>query len=192
MTVRAVLLDIDGTLFDTRGARARFAQSMYGIAIASESEPPAVFCSRIARACGESTRMVLDAYRRHVHRFDERRPALSSALRQLSGVCVLGVLSNGSGPIQRRKLDASVPLEDIPFRVVHISGETRLTKPSRRAFEHAAAGLGVECRRVLHLGDDADADVAGARAAGMQACRVGGPSELPALIDELARSGRLG
>jgi putative hydrolase of the HAD superfamily len=193
MIVRAVLLDIDGTLFDTVEARSRFAFSLYGLLITSEiSEPAAVFCRRVARECAADATAVLDRYTREIHRFYEPPADLHATLRQLSKLTALGVLSNGSSEVQRRKLAASVPSQDMPFRAVHISGETHLTKPSLRAFTHAAAALGVSCEQVLHIGDDPDADIAGALNAGMQARRVDSPATLPDVLAELCRGGRLG
>lgn len=58
------------------------------------------------------------------------------------------------------------------FDALSISCEVGATKPAREIFDAAAAGLGVAPGTVLHVGDSASADVAGARAAGFRALRI--------------------
>jgi len=52
------------------------------------------------------------------------------------------------------------------------SNELGVAKPHPRMFAEACATLGVPAARVLHVGDNPDADVAGARAAGLAAALV--------------------
>lgn len=49
------------------------------------------------------------------------------------------------------------------------SDEVRVRKPDRRIFERALDRLGLRPEEVVHVGDDVDADVAGAKALGMRA-----------------------
>ncbi len=49
------------------------------------------------------------------------------------------------------------------------SDEVRARKPDRRIFEHALDRLHLEPDQVVHIGDDVDADIAGAKAMGMRA-----------------------
>lgn len=55
------------------------------------------------------------------------------------------------------------------FRVRVYSDEKRVRKPDPRMFEAAAAGLTLEPREMVHIGDDVVADVEAAKAAGMRA-----------------------
>ena len=65
--------------------------------------------------------------------------------------------------------------------------ELGVAKPHPRMFAEACATLGVPAARVLHVGDNPDADVAGARAAGLAAIlvRPDGVSTLR-VLDEVA------
>ena len=80
--------------------------------------------------------------------------------------------------------------------VVLSSAEVGTEKPARAIFEAAAAGLDVPAERVLHVGDDPELDVDGARKAGLYAVlidrgrgparrspRIAALTELPVLLD---------
>ncbi len=55
------------------------------------------------------------------------------------------------------------------FNVNVAAHEVGIGKPDRRIFEHACEQAGVQPARVLHIGDDLELDVIGARSAGMHA-----------------------
>jgi putative hydrolase of the HAD superfamily len=55
------------------------------------------------------------------------------------------------------------------FEVVIISCEAGFSKPSPVIFEHAARKLGLAPEFILHVGDDPEEDVAGAKRAGFEA-----------------------
>ena len=83
------------------------------------------------------------------------------------------------------------PLVDV---VVHSAG-VGASKPDPAPFQVALARLGVPAAGAVHVGDDPDADVRGARAAGLRALllerggrrRAGVLTGLDQLLDELAR-----
>jgi putative hydrolase of the HAD superfamily len=64
---------------------------------------------------------------------------------------------------------------------VFISAEVGFAKPSREIFDHAARSLGLEPAELLHVGDSASADAAGALGAGWNAALLGGehPGAIP-------------
>lgn len=64
-----------------------------------------------------------------------------------------------------------------PFRRQFASHEIGLRKPSRESFHHVARAMGVEPGRILFL-DDTRENVAGARAAGLQAVHVREPADV--------------
>ena len=72
------------------------------------------------------------------------------------------VVTNGNADINRigigRYFDASAAAHELGF-----------AKPDRRIFEHACGKVGIPASRVLHVGDDLELDVLGARGAGMHA-----------------------
>jgi putative hydrolase of the HAD superfamily len=55
---------------------------------------------------------------------------------------------------------------------VVISAEVGASKPDRAIFEHALAVAGATADEALHVGDTADVDLAGARAAGLRAVHL--------------------
>jgi putative hydrolase of the HAD superfamily len=91
----------------------------------------------------------------------------------------LGIVSNTGrtpGVILRRVLARFGILD--PFHVITFSDEVRVRKPRPEIFRLTLARAGVEPDRAVHIGDTPEADVAGARAAGMRAIHFapdGGP-----------------
>lgn len=57
---------------------------------------------------------------------------------------------------------------------VFISAEVGFAKPSREIFDHTSGALGLEPAELLHVGDSATADAAGAIGAGWSAALLGG------------------
>jgi putative hydrolase of the HAD superfamily len=68
---------------------------------------------------------------------------------------------------------------------VTLPADVGAAKPDRRIFEVALARLGSAPERAVYVGDDADQDVAAARAAGLRAIQVEGPATLAALPERL-------
>lgn len=134
-------------------------------------------------------------YTRYVVAFPDTRGALLAARR--AGLAV-GVLSNFS----LASLEASLAAMGVGDLVDAACAATVIgaAKPAPRAYQIAAARLGVEPQECLFL-DDEEACVAGARAAGMTAYRVdrtlqahaldqGIVADLGVLPELLARLGR--
>ena len=93
--------------------------------------------------------------------FDDVLPALAALkARGLK----LAIISNWDERL--RPLLRELQL-DVHFDAFAISHETGCTKPAPDIFQRAVAELGVPSACVLHIGDSADEDVAGARAAGI-------------------------
>jgi putative hydrolase of the HAD superfamily len=117
---------------------------------------------------GELAAEVMDACiaERDAHR-EEARLA-EGAADAVAGLRALGlrvgVLTNGPGPMQRRKLEV-IGLHDA-LDAVCASGELGVAKPDPRAFALAAAALGVAPGRTAMIGDNVVADIEGALGAG--------------------------
>lgn len=89
------------------------------------------------------------------------------------------------------------------FKAIVVSQRVGIIKPHPAIFAHAVAALGTPGERILHVGDDWVADIAGARAAGWHAAYFRGrqvdsplPSSIPGqqlqpdfVIDELEELG---
>lgn len=101
------------------------------------------------------------AARQCVTLFDDARPALEFLAARYPVV----VLSNGNADVQRIGLGAY-------FRAQVSAGEVGFAKPDRRIFHAGAEAASVQPHEVLHIGDDAHLDAAGALASGMQAAWV--------------------
>jgi putative hydrolase of the HAD superfamily len=100
---------------------------------------------------------VFYAERQRVQLYDD----VLEALRRLSGRWPLVALSNGNADVVRVGLGDWF-IDSVSARQVGVA------KPDRRIFEAACRRLGCAPHEVLHIGDDALLDVAGARAAGLQ------------------------
>ncbi len=100
----------------------------------------------------------------------------------------LGLITNGSIRMQSRKLQclALAPM----FDTILISDAEGISKPDPQIFQRALERLNVSPARSVFVGDHPDVDVAGARAAGMQAIWRRDPNgsrmiEADGVIDEL-------
>jgi len=78
----------------------------------------------------------------------------------------LALLTNGCSTFQRRKL-ARFQLEPL-FELLLIEGELGFGKPDRRVFEAALRHFDAEAAQACMVGDNLDADVAGAQALGIR------------------------
>jgi HAD superfamily hydrolase (TIGR01549 family) len=92
------------------------------------------------------------------------------------------VVTNGNADIDRIGIGHY-------FDVNVAAHELGVGKPDRRIFEHACGQAGVQPERVLHIGDDLELDVVGARGAGMHAAWLRRP-DLEAQV--LAHRGHAG
>jgi putative hydrolase of the HAD superfamily len=78
---------------------------------------------------------------------------------------------------------------DSRFETIIVSSEVGHAKPERAIFDGAAARLGLPASQILHIGDSAEMDLLGARAAGfkaLQICRdttTPGPDQLQSLLE---------
>lgn len=90
-----------------------------------------------------------------------------NALRAARAHGAVAIISNGGAAEQRGKVEA-LGLHEWCDAVV-ISGEAGVRKPEAAIFARALAALGVRAGAALHVGDNLDADVRGARAAGLRA-----------------------
>ncbi|HKO93373.1 MAG TPA: HAD family hydrolase [Polyangiaceae bacterium] len=77
----------------------------------------------------------------------------------------LALLTNGSREFQRRKLERYA-LEPL-FELVLIEGELGYGKPDARVFRAALAHFAIEPHQAWMVGDNLDADIAGAREVGI-------------------------
>lgn len=111
---------------------------------------------RVEAACAEYF-----AARNEVDCFADAVPALE----RLGERYPLVSLSNGNADLTRIGMDGY-------FRFSISAREAGVAKPAPAIFHAACANLGLPPEQVLHVGDDPELDVAGARAAGMRTAWV--------------------
>lgn len=95
-------------------------------------------------------------------------PSARRVVEQLSRSARLGLITNGIGLVQRGRLEKSgiSPL----FSAVIISEEIGAAKPDPRFFKAAIEAMSLPAQALLCIGDSPSSDIAGARAAGIDAC----------------------
>ncbi len=118
-------------------------------------------------------------------------PGAAEAVRALAQQAALCLVTNGLSLVQRGRLARS-GLADF-FSAVLISEEIGMAKPDPRFFRAAGEALGLAPADLLCVGDNPVADVAGARAAGIEAWWFSpngapwpGPGEAPHVVRDLA------
>jgi len=78
----------------------------------------------------------------------------------------LGLVTNGSGPFQRRKIERFGFAQY--FDDIRVEGEQGLGKPHAPVFESALSALGARPQETWMIGDNLVADIAGAQAVGIR------------------------
>lgn len=190
--IEAVLIDLDGTLIQFTASYADFMRDMaasWGITDSQDpffalysdairSEGPVTFRSSIQIAFTGSGRPIPEDF---IDRCDESVSSYARGIELLPLANVLlakygnlpkAIVSNGPSDMQRAALDKA----DIKhfFDDVLISGdaEVAIRKPNPQIFLQACSRLGVSPERTLMIGDNLEADIKGAEAAGLTALHI--------------------
>jgi len=112
----------------------------------------------LAESHADDALEVFFSARNRVDFYDDALPAL----RRLHSRYRLFAVSNGNADLARCGI--------ADFFAGHVTARVAgAAKPDARIFAHLLGLAGVEAHRVLHIGDDPQADVVGATQAGMQA-----------------------
>ena len=91
-------------------------------------------------------------------------------IESLKTNCLIGLISNTGrtpGKILRKILEKYGLAKH--FDVLTFSGEVGIRKPHRKIFEDTLANIGIKPQESVHIGDDFNADIIGAKNAGMKA-----------------------
>ena len=189
--VRAVLFDLDDTLFDQAtwlsGAwiavahaaqrfgidRARFLGALHRVC--AEGSDRGEIIDRALALVGRSDVAVaplLSAFRGHAPARLAPYPGVVDALDALRGRVAIGLVSDGDPAIQRTKVRA-LGL-DTTFDVVVFGDELgrEHRKPSPVGLLAALVALGVDASSAVLIGDRPSTDIAAADAAGIRSIRV--------------------
>jgi putative hydrolase of the HAD superfamily len=187
--IRAVLFDLDGTLYDRDAAMLAIAREQYEVFkdrlrggedafVARLLElddhgyaPRPGLYLRLALEYGEDDGLAAELERHFRARYGRRLDVADDTWRTLralrSAGKALGVITNGPTIWQQGKLD-TLGMGAF-FDVVLISESEGVAKPDRRIFHRAVERLGVAPGEAMYVGDHPQIDVAGARAAGLAA-----------------------
>lgn len=203
---RAVLFDLDHTLFDTRRSETvalrtalrerglpfsgeilelyrRINLELWAAYRAGEIDQPRLALERFRRLLrelglpGSGARPLGRRYLGHFSRRGDLLPGCRSTLRRLGRRFVLGVVTNGIDRIQRSRLAASRLRGH--FAVVVTSQGSGFAKPDPRILEVALTALGVGPEAALYVGDDPGTDGVAASAAGVPFCWLDGGAPYP-------------
>ena len=170
---RALLLDLDDTLFDRGAAFSSWLASRLGRAPSAQELDAWIDLDQ--RGHRPRAELAADAALLGVAIDPERfpyelaehvqpEPGAREALERLAARMRIAVVTNG-GPAQRDKL-ARLGLADV-VHAVFVSSELHSAKPASAIFEHALDWTEVAPHHVLFVGDDPIIDLAPAAAHGM-------------------------
>ncbi|WP_437670550.1 HAD family hydrolase [Sorangium sp. So ce131] len=205
--IKAVLFDLDGTLFDREAAvrdvvtrqhaafsaelagvpRERFVGRVLELDAHGYGDKSAIY-PRLVRELGlsEPLAAALEAHFWDTYaRVAPAMPGASSTLAALRGRGQrLGVVTNGRVHVQEAKLRGLDVLRHLD--VVLISEREQLRKPDPAIFRRAVERLGVRAEQACYVGDHPVKDVLGARDAGLHAVWIRTPHFAPPAIDHTA------
>jgi putative hydrolase of the HAD superfamily len=190
--MRAVLLDLDGTLVDRNAAlRAclRRRAGLTGVDVerlleldrADSGSLTALSTALLELRPGlaPDVRALVHSLRQQLPDFITPDAAIGRALTRLARAKLRLALVTNGGPSQRRKLAAAKIAEQV-FASIHVSGELGHAKPEPAIFQAALAALGVAADQALMIGDSPHADIAGAARLAIPTCWLSHRRRYPA------------
>lgn len=198
--IKAILFDVDDTIFDRAGAQRKIlrliVRELHDIfaGIDEQTILDAFFESdrlsleefyaggafeelRAARSrtflkllglSQDFADQITEMYVKSYPTIDAPVQGAKSVIKNLAGRFQLGVVSDGLPDTQYRKL-RTLGMEDM-FDCIVLAGEIGIRKPDPGIFWKAAEILARKPEECLYVGDFYEADVLGAKRAGMQAC----------------------
>ena len=188
MRIRAVIFDLDHTLFDRHGTlrevAKQFRRSFRVKADVTDEEIARLWCYADDHFVYDGWKYVLayltengvfeeappyDAYRSFVYenfaktavRFDETIPMLLTLKKR---GCAVGLITNGNHALQYKKLQL-LGLQYI-FDEIIVSGDVIVEKPDAEIFQLMCEKLALQPDEMVYVGDNPKNDIAGARDAG--------------------------
>lgn len=188
--IRAVLFDLDETLFDRTTSIERYMRSFYERYARRAAGYP-VFYARFIELDRHGYGDRAKSFRTLIREFalpitldkwmadfpreawgeSQCFPDAYDVIDAFRGRgCKLGIITNGSSASQRAKIRATKLDERVD--VILVSGEEGIHKPAPELFLRATEQLQVSPEACLFVGDNPVADVLGAQGAGMQAAWV--------------------
>jgi putative hydrolase of the HAD superfamily len=173
---QAIFFDLDNTLIDRDAAMAEWlarvvpaeqVAPLFELDRGSYGPRLAVFAA-IAAAAGWSATAARQRFFAEMPKLVRLRPDADALLARLSVPAI--VVTNGASEVQRAKLVAAGLENRIAGAV--ISGEVGVEKPDPAIFRLALRHAGCSALEAVMVGDHPENDIAGARAAGLDAVMV--------------------
>jgi len=190
--MRAVLLDLDGTLVDRDAALRACLRRRAGLtgveverlleldrADSGSLTALSVALLQLRPGLGPDVGTLAGRLRQQLPDFIKPDAAIGRALTRLTRAKLRLALVTNGGPSQRRKLAAAKIAEQV-FASIQVSGELGHAKPEPAIFQAALAGLGVAANQALMIGDTAHADIAGAARLEIPSCWLSHRRRYPA------------
>jgi putative hydrolase of the HAD superfamily len=188
--IRAVLFDLDGTLFDRdTSVRTLIARQYDLFTDALRHVPKQAFITRFMDLDGRgyvrkdvvyqhliaeyhlhdsAMQDLYDHFYATYHACCTPFPSLHELLKELRARDLkLGIITNGGHMFQMRTIEA-LNIGRF-FGAILTSEQEHLKKPDARLFDRAVQRLGVAASEAVFVGDHPIVDIAGARAAGLKA-----------------------
>jgi putative hydrolase of the HAD superfamily len=181
--LRAVLLDLDGTLVDRDAALRAWLHRRAGLSreldrlLALDREDGgslaalAVELHRLRPGLAGDPRALLERVRAELPSFIRPDPAIGRALARLTRANLRLALCSNGGPTQRQKL-AAAQLPESLFASIQVSGELGHAKPAPELFEAGLRALQLTAAQVVMIGDSPREDIVGAATLGIATCWI--------------------
>ena len=205
MTITAVGFDLDETLAVPARDRATILDDavatvdgppltrggyldVHGRNLTSDTREPIFAALLDAHDADVDPARLAAAYRREIAEALAPVDGAEAFLRRLRGTYRVGLLTNGPTVAQRDKL-TTLGWTDL-FDAALVTGDLDAGKPDPGAFEALLDALESDPRETAYVGDDVDADIAGAADAGLVPVQVtfdGGPPPSPRAVAHLPR-----
>jgi putative hydrolase of the HAD superfamily len=203
--IRAVIFDLDGTLFDRDSSVRKLIARQYGaFAPALQHIPKATYIDQFigldARGYvkkdevyrklvetyliqGVTAGELFEDFYAHYHHCCVPFPGLVEMLRQLKAQEIkLAIITNGGHAFQMNTIKA-LGIEDF-FSAILTSEQEGIRKPDPQIFQRAMEPLGVSAAETVFVGDHPEVDIMGAHQAGLKAVWKRDPFwEAPAQAD---------
>lgn len=187
--IRALLFDLDQTLLDRTQSLFHFAQQQYRRFSSYISHVAADhFCKRLIELDANGTVWKDRVYQQLIDEFEivgvGWEQLLDDYVTRFAESCVsfphlhetlyalvtrgytLGIVTNGRSPFQEKNIEALGIAHY--FDAVLVSAAEGVRKPEAEIFMRAAQRLGVRADETIFVGDNPQADIAGAQQCGMK------------------------
>jgi len=192
MALKAVVFDIDGTLYRSEEYEKHLSEAIELVLAEMLKVSPAEAGSRllekkrVVKTVSRSVELLglnrHEFYRRLVKRVEVDkficpRPEIAEMLRRLRGMGLKVVLHTNSGRPLAEKVLQTLKVDGTCFDFLLTSDEAA-PKPSPQGYLSIVERLGLEPRDILYVGDRLEVEVSPAKTLGMRTALVGGPKHV--------------